>query len=154
MELIPGIRIAVRALIVENQAVLVQRKAYEDGRERHCLPGGAPELGETVTEGLIRECQEEIGCKVEVVNLAYVADYFKPRETDPPTHRQQVEMLFHCRLPKGYTPQNGPHPDKHQTDVLWLPVSELSQKSFTPSGLRSVIGQNIPDQPVYLGLIE
>ncbi len=161
-ELIPGIRVAVRALIERDGHVLVQHKVYDNGSERYTLPGGAPDLGETLEQGLRRECFEELGTTVEIDGLYHVADYFKPRDTDPPTKRQQVEIVFRCHVPQGYEAGNGPHPDKHQKDVLWINVSELSHKCFIPRGLSAVIGQSIPDEPeklvdsppVYLGLID
>lgn len=158
MQLAPDIRIAVRALIARDERVLVQRKVYEDGTERFALPGGAPNIGETLVQGLQRECGEEIGSTVEVLDLIHVADYFKLRDTVPPTHRQQVEFVFRCRVPQDYIAHNGPHPDKHQREVLWLETSQLCHKSFFPQGLRPIIAQRIPNDavswPVYLGLIE
>ena len=150
---VPGIRNAVRALIVRDQAVLVQHKVYADGSVRYTLPGGAPDEGETLEEGLRRECLEEIGTDIEILNLAFVADFWKPRETDPVTHRQQVEFLFCCRLPAEYVPRNGLHPDKHQVDVLWLPFDDNRHKNFFPQGFSPVLDGSITDSPVYLGRV-
>jgi len=156
----PGIRIAVRAVIVREQAVLVQHKMDPNGQERFTLPGGAPHGGETLVEALVRECEEEIGCTVSVADLIHVGDYFKPRSTQPPTTRQQVEILWRCHAPPGYEPRNGPRPDKHQRGVRWLSLSGLRHKCFIPKGLSHVLSQSIPndpacpEQPVYLGLIE
>jgi len=157
-ELIPGVRNAVRALIVRDDRVLVQHKVYEDDSERFTLPGGAPDLGETLVQGLQRECREEIGTEVTVLDLVHVADYFKARDTRPPTRRQQVEFVFRCEVPARYAPASGPHPDKHQRDVLWLPVAELELAPFSPRGLSALIdvhgaGHPAPG-PVYLGLID
>lgn len=151
--LIPVIRNAVRAFIVRDDAVLVQHKVYDDGSERYVLPGGAPHPGETLEQGLQRECMEEIGSEVEVAELLYLADFFKPRETEPPTVRQQVEFIFRCHINETYVAQNGEHPDKHQKDVVWVNRSEINNKPFFPTGLGEIISENIPDKPVYLGLI-
>ena len=97
--LIPGIRNAVRAVIVRGDSLLVQQKLYEDGSGRLTLPGGAPDLGETLEAALRRECAEELGAQIRVFELLHVADYFKPRDSDPPTRRQQVEFLFRCEVP-------------------------------------------------------
>ncbi|RED45800.1 NUDIX domain-containing protein [Aestuariispira insulae] len=152
--LVPGVRNAVRAVILEGGRLLVQHKFYADGRERFVLPGGAPEGGETLEQGLKRECREEIGADITVLRLLHVADFLKPRETDPVTYRQQVEFLFLCQLPEGYVAGNGPHPDKHQQAVLWLPVAELCHKNFFPGGLSRLLSKPIQAEPVYLGLIE
>ena len=151
---ISKMRNVVRALIVRNGAVLVQHKSYEDGSGLYTMPGGAPELGETLIEGLQRECLEEIGSEVEVLELIHVADLFKPRDTDPPSLRQQVEFLFRCRVPGDYVPHNGHHPDKHQDDVLWLMISELPRNEFFPQGFSGLTAGNPTDNPVYLGMIE
>lgn len=159
-ELVPGIRNAVRAVIIRDGALLVQHKTYQQGWVRYALPGGAPDLGETLAEGLRRECQEEIGTSVEIGELMYVADYYKPRETMPPTKRQQVEFLFRCHVSKDYVAQNGPHPDKHQIDVIWLPLAEVNQSPLYPPGLKDILLMELQSPPkrralpVYLGLIK
>lgn len=149
----PNIRIAVRALITRDQSVLVQHKVYEDGTERYVLPGGAPEVGETLEQGLIRECREEIGTDVQVRKLLHIAELFKPRSLDPTTTRHQLEMIFSCNVSKAYTPGNGLRPDKHQVDVVWLEKSAIGV-NFWPRGLTSIVEQkdSFKDQ-VYLGLI-
>ena len=160
VELIPGIRNAVRAVVIRDGALLVQHKTYEQGWVRYALPGGAPDLGETLAEGLQRECQEEIGTSVEIGELMHVADYHKPRDTTPPTLRQQVEFLFRCHVPDNYVAQNGPHPDKHQINVIWLPLAEINQSPLFPPGLKDILlmePQSSPNNralPVYLGLIK
>jgi len=150
---VPGIRNAVRALIVENGAVLVQSKAYPGGGVRYTLPGGAPDQGETLEQGLRRECLEEIGASVEILRLAHVADFWNPRETEPVTHRQQVEFLFRCRLPSGYVPQNGPRPDKHQVDVIWLPPGDPRRENFFPRGFGAVLDGSVTNSPIYMGRV-
>ncbi len=154
VELLPQIRNAVRALILKNDAILAQHKVYEDGSERYVLPGGAPKTGETLLQGLQRECHEEIGCEIEVEDLVYIADFFKPRETVPPTKRQQVEFIFRCHVSETYTPQNGAYPDKHQKDVVWLKISEIENKPFFPRAMSKIISEYSQTSPVYLGLID
>ena len=153
-ELIPGIRNTVRALILKNGSVLLQHKVYEDGSERYVLPGGAAEAGETLIESLQRECHEEIGCKVDVGELLYIADFFKPRKTVPPTRRHQVEFIFRCHVSETYVPQNGHRPDKHQKDVIWMNVAEVKHQPFFPGDMGVIIADNKQSPPCYLGVIE
>mgnify|MGYP001826342888 CR=1 FL=1 len=137
--LIPGIRNAVRAVITRDGAVLLQRKIDDSGSERYALPGGAQEQGECLTEALQRECEEEIGTRVEVIDLLYVGDYFKPRQTSPPTTRQLVEFLFNCAVEYDYQAGNGPRPDKHQVDVVWVPVDQLSEINLVPADYAQLL---------------
>ena len=137
--LIPGIRNAVRAVINRDGAVLLQRKIDDAGNERFALPGGAQEQGECLTDALQRECEEEIGTRVEVIDLLHVGDYFKPRQTTPPTTRQLVEFLFRCSVANDYQAANGPRPDKHQVDVVWVPVDQLSKINLVPADYRQLL---------------
>ena len=150
--LIPGIRNAVRAVITRDDAVLLQRKIDDSGTERYALPGGAQEQGERLTEALQRECEEEIGTRVEVMDLLYVGDYFKARATDPPSTRQLLEFLFACSVAGDYRPRNGPRPDKHQVEVLWIPVSRLATINLVPSAYATLLASR-HQRRVYLGRI-
>ena len=148
--LIPGIRNAVRAVITRNDAVLLQLKVDDTGSQHYALPGGAQEQGECLTDALQRECEEEIGARVEIIDLLFVGDYFKLRKTTPPTTRQLLEFLFACNVAPDYEPRNGPRPDKHQVDVLWVPVDELSQLNLVPADYADLLlGQQQPR--VYVG---
>lgn len=148
--LLPGIRNAVRAVITRNDAVLLQRKVDDNGCERYALPGGAQEHGESLLDALQRECEEEIGTRVEVVDLLLVGDYFKHRETVPPTTRQLVEFLFSCTVDADYEACNGPRPDKHQVDVLWIPFAQLADINLVPADYAALLMQQEQER-IYTG---
>ena len=152
-ETLERIRITPRAVIVNENEILLQHKVYEDGSERYVLPGGAIEPGETIEQALIRECQEEIGTIIMVEKLLHVADFFREKKTTPPTRRQQVELLFQCRVPENYLAQNGPAPDKHQVAVEWVALSHLEERLYPPAIVDKLLNLTI-NSPVYLGLIE
>lgn len=153
--LYPVIRNAVRALVVREERMLLLRKeGYPDG-ERYALPGGAQDLGETLEQALQRECQEEIGTQVQIGPLVHVADYFKQRDTDPPSTRHLVEFLFHCRVPDDYTPRNGHHPDKHQVEVTWVETAQLDRLPLFPRSIVPyLVNLQDPERAIYLGLID
>ena len=150
--LIPGIRNAVRAVITQDDAVLLQRKIDDNGTERFALPGGAQEHGERLGEALQRECEEEIGTRIEVIDLLFVGDYFKLRQTSPPTTRQLLEFLFACSVAPGYQPRNGPHPDKHQVDVQWVPIGQLAEINLVPVDYVELLRKQKSSR-VYLGQV-
>jgi 8-oxo-dGTP pyrophosphatase MutT (NUDIX family) len=152
--LIPTIRNAARALIVSNQKILLLKKDGGGLSERYALPGGGQEAGETLVQALNRECMEEIGTHVDIHDLVHVADFFKLRDTEPPTTRHLVEFLFKCTVPDTYSPQSGLHPDKHQVDVVWASVEELQRIPLFPQSLAGyIVGKNSASSPVYLGTL-
>ena len=156
MEFIPGIRNAVRAVIWRDGQLLLQRKAgYADGGDRFALPGGSQDIGETLEQALLRECMEELGTPVEINGLLHVADFYKIRETTPPTRRHQVEFLFSCEVPGDYVAANGPHPDKHQVDVVWIALEQLATLPLYPAALKAHVRvQHEITSPAYLGVLK
>jgi len=150
-DLIPGIRNAVRAVIFRNRSVLLQHKRDDTGRDYFTLPGGAQEPGECLADALLRECEEEIGARVKINDLVCVGDFFKQRKTSPPTTRQLLEFLFACDIDQAYEPRNGQHPDKHQVEIVWMPLDRLDEIELVPSDYAEVLRQNTGR--VYLGSI-
>jgi ADP-ribose pyrophosphatase YjhB (NUDIX family) len=151
-ELIPDIRPTVRAVIVQRQHILLLRKDYGEPGERFALPGGGQEPGETLHETLQRECQEEIATRVEIGPMLHAADFFKLRDTEPPTRRHLLELLFRCQVPADYIPRNGYHPDKHQVDVIWAELSQVPDMPLFPPYLVECIARlDEPQRPFYLG---
>ena len=152
--ILPDIRNAVRALILNGNKVLLLKKEDEKG-SRYALPGGGQETGETLEQTLLRECAEELGCEVAVKDLLQVVDYFRDRAAEPATVRHLVEFLLVCEMPAEYIPQNGPRPDKYQVDVVWADIEELRHFPVFPKSLVAHINANgASNQRVYLGKVE
>ncbi|MEN8204936.1 MAG: NUDIX domain-containing protein [Pseudomonadota bacterium] len=153
--IVAPIRNAARALIrQDNNILLLRKEGYEDG-ERFALPGGGQDLGETLEQALHRECLEEIGTRVEIHDLVHVADCFKPRDTLPRSTRHLTEFLFACTVPGDYVPGNGHHPDKHQVEVVWVRLEELADMPLYPRALAPyLVTSRESDGTVYLGTID
>ena len=157
--LIPPIRNAPRAVILRQGNILLLRKEGGGRETRYALPGGAQDPGETLTDALQRECREEIGSEVRILGLLRVADFFKLRNTDPPSTRHLIEFLFRCEIADDYVPHSGHHPDNHQVAVEWLPLADLQQRAVFPPGMAAILqgfelaNQEQADQPTYLGTL-
>jgi len=153
--MVSPIRNAARALIRRDNNILLLRKDGYEGGERFALPGGGQDLGETLEQALNRECMEEIGTRVEIRDLVYVADTFKPRDTLPRSTRHLVEFLFACTVPDGYIPVNGHHPDKHQVEVVWARLDALADMPLYPRSLAPYLADSSESAgTVYLGTID
>lgn len=149
-DFLPNVRNAVRAVVLRGNKVLLLKKQY-GSQVRYALPGGGQETGEALEASLQRECQEEIGCEVEINGLAYVADFFKDRDSEPPTKRHLVEFFFLCKVPSDYQPHNGCKPDKHQVDVEWVNVEELKKLASFPNNIQLPFA--LPITGTYQGLL-
>jgi len=150
----PTIRNAVRALIIRDDKVLLLRKGGDERGERYAFPGGAQDPGETLEQALHRECLEEIDTETKILDLIYVADYYRRRPGSPPTVRHQIEFLFSCSVPDSYVPRNGSHPDGHQLEVIWAGLDVLGDIQLLPKSIASRVAKpDKTDDRVYLGLI-
>lgn len=149
--LLPEIRNAVRALIIDDGAVLMLEKWDQSRGQRFALPGGAQDAGEPLLDALQRECLEEIGTQVEVAGLRFCCDYFKQRNSVPPSQRHVVEFVFACAVPDGYRAASGSRPDKHQVGVRWLAVEALPGLQLTPDYLLDLWPLGETAGPAYAG---
>jgi len=66
--------VAVGAIIVDAGRILLVRRGAQPLKGEWSLPGGALEIGETLSAGLIREVREETGLAVEPVELIELLD--------------------------------------------------------------------------------
>jgi mutator protein MutT len=66
--------VGVGAVIVDEGRVLLARRGNEPMKGHWTLPGGLLELGETLSDGVMREVREETGLTVEVLQLIELLD--------------------------------------------------------------------------------
>lgn len=148
------VRTAAKALIIEDGKLLVTVNRDRVG-DFYLLPGGGQEHGETLAEAMRRECLEEIGCEVEVGDIAMVRDYrgayheFSDHPQEVSVH--QVEIMFACRLAPGAEPCNGPGADRWQTGIAWLPLDRLHEHRIYPKTFARILRNGLDGLPVYLG---
>jgi len=148
-----NIRNSIKGLIVRDQKILFTKNINEEGVEFYILPGGGQNPGETMTEALVRECLEEISCRVQVENLVFVRDYIGENHEffieDAGIH--QVEYMFSCSICEGETPQHGGHPDDPwQIGIEWISIDELDKYPIYPQILKKCLPSRNGYQ-VYLG---
>ena len=64
-------RLSSHAVITNSQGQVLLLKA-DYGQKSWGLPGGALDKGETIHQALLRECQEELNCDVDIAYLSGV----------------------------------------------------------------------------------
>ena len=131
------IRTAARALII-LQGKLLAIKMRDHSGIFYILPGGGQHHGETLVQGLQRECLEEIGTDVEVGELLYVREYIGKNHQFSKDHRSfhQLESVFRCSLPNPNGIGPGTEHDKKQIGVEWVPLDELHEHRLLPEVIK------------------
>lgn len=125
------IRVGARALIIENESVLLAEFDDETGLHYN-LPGGGVEPGESILEALQREVQEEASVHVDVGPLIFVVEYEPNKNSlwDGSVHK--LYLIFDCKLSGNARPQLPLMPDPDQTAVKWIRLSELNSVELLP----------------------
>ncbi|KOR87645.1 NUDIX domain-containing protein [Paenibacillus solani] len=147
------IRNSAKAIIVRDHQVLLTKNVDHLG-DFYLFPGGGQEKGETLVQALVRECQEEIGREVEVLDLRHVREYIGANhefaEWDSDIH--QVEFYFECRLVGESDLFQGHNPDEYQVGVEWVDLSALDQIRLYPHSLaKPLMDQAVLPAVCYVG---
>ncbi len=124
--------VAVGAVIIAPEGVLLVRRGQPPLMGEWSLPGGAVETGETVAAALLREVREETGLNVHVGPLLGVFDRIH--------HDDQGRVEYHYVLidflctAVGGTLRAG----SDTADALWALPSELSDYGLSESAIAVV----------------
>lgn len=130
----------VRAIIIEDGKVLLMHR-IKNGQEYWVFPGGGvEETDNSIEDGLKRECLEELGIEVKVENL------FMKKVFLPPDSVGHIQYFYNCKILRGKVGTGtGPefrdrNIEKYGTyEVVWIPISELKDKTVYPFEVRDKI---------------
>lgn len=128
-------RLAARALILLDNALLLVN-AFPDGRsDLWCAPGGGVESGASLHDNLMREVHEETGLRIAVGAPALVNEFH-----DPASGFHQVEIFFHCTITAGDLTRDWRDPAKVVTERRFFSQTDLQSRRirFKPDSLASV----------------
>jgi 8-oxo-dGTP diphosphatase len=89
-------RLAVRALILHQDRLLLVNAYPGSHLGLWCAPGGGCEAGQSLPQNLVREVHEETGLVITVGLPALVNEFH-----DPETGFHQIELFFRCTLAAG-----------------------------------------------------
>ena len=124
--------LAVSAAIVRARQVLVVRRARAPANGLFSLPGGVVEIGETLSEAIIREVREETSLAIEPIGLAGFREAIT-RDTDDRIERHFVILPFAARWLAGEVTLN-----EELSEARWLYPAELTGLPTTP-GLAEIV---------------
>jgi ADP-ribose pyrophosphatase YjhB (NUDIX family) len=117
--------VAVGAVILDGDRILLIRRDREPARGRWSFPGGAVELGESLEEAVMREALEETGLRVSVGEVATVIDRVE-RNEDGRVRYHYVIVDFFARAVGGTL-----RPASDVSDARWVGLEELDRLELT-----------------------
>lgn len=123
-------RLSVRALILDEDRLLLVN-AYPHGvSDLWCAPGGGVEPGQSLPDNLIREVQEETGLGIAVGDPCLVNEFH-----DPLNGFHQVDVYFRCTILSGRLDTAWRDPEGIVTERRFFSRNELAAIRFKPDSL-------------------
>jgi len=122
--IVPSVNVAVT-----NQAdeILLIRRSDNDN---WALPGGAVDLGESLTQAAVRETREESGVECEITGVSGI--YTDPGHvmlyTSNGEVRQEFSIVLTARASGGQ-----PTASSETSEVRWVPRAEVARYQMDPS---------------------
>jgi ADP-ribose pyrophosphatase len=112
-------QVAVGAVVLRGNEVLLVLRSHPPGKGLWAIPGGAVELGETLQEAAEREVKEETGITIRAKSPCYTFDVI---ERD-----RQNGILFHyviVDLSADYI-HGEPRAGDDASEARWIPLDHL-----------------------------
>lgn len=133
--------------IIENEKILTMHYQY-GGHDVYNLPGGNLEFGESLTNALARELEEELGIKAGIGELMMVGEVHFPEP-----QKQTIHFIFEGHITEGTPTLNPEHTSA--LAIRWLSIEELAAINLYPNiteSLKEYLGGVLKDK--YIGKLD
>ena len=118
--------LGVGAVIIDDNRVLLVRRANPPLQGEWSIPGGLVETGETTRDAIVREVLEETALHVEVAVLMEVFERIL-RDNQSRVQYHYVLLDYQCRVLSGEA-----HAGSDVSAVRWATLDELELLSVAP----------------------
>lgn len=135
--------IRVTGILIEDGKLLIVKQKLSESRT-WSLPGGRLERGETVAQGLVRECREETGLDVQVDRLLYLCDVGSSSNTI-----LHITFLV-SRIGGALVLPTNEFDENPILDVKFVKLEELLDYGFSDAFMQ-LAKQGFPMQGNYMG---
>lgn len=126
----PFPRLAVRAVLIHRDRLLLVNAFPGQQSDLWCLPGGGVQRHASLHDNLIREVFEETGLTVTVGDPVLVNEFH-----DPDAAFHQVEIFFRCALAQGETRADWRDPEGVVNRHLWATRDRIATLRVKPDSL-------------------
>ena len=151
-----NVRSTVKALILHEGRVLLNRCRDANNGEYYSLPGGGQEQYETMAEAIHRECLEETGYSVEPVRFSALMEEICLDPYIQEHYQQYAHKMLHiflCRL--ATTERVEPtETDESQIAIEWVCVEDVRNINLLPIQVHAAFSRLITEEtPMFLGSV-
>ena len=112
-------RVAVGAVVIKDDAILLVKRGMPPGKDLWAIPGGGLQLGETLERAAEREIMEETGVIIRARNPIYTFDFIERDDEDRIRfHYVIIDILADYIA-------GTPHGADDAADARWFTVKDL-----------------------------
>lgn len=129
----PGLRLAVRALLLHEGRLLLVNAWPGRQSDLWCAPGGGVEQGSSLPDNLMREVHEETGLRIAVGAPCLVNEFH-----DPASGFHQVDVYFRASLKGGALSAQWSDPAGIVNRRRFVTREQLQRLRFKPDSLPEV----------------
>ena len=127
------IRLSTRAVILQDNRLLLVNAFPGHDSDLWCAPGGGAELGQSLPDNLAREVHEETGLTIAVGAPCLINEFHNP---DDGFH--QVELFFRCTITAGTLADSWQDPEDVVHSRRFFSQTELATIRLKPDSLPHV----------------
>lgn len=150
-----AIRCASKAIILENDAVLLNRCKRADGTVYYDLPGGGQKVYESLEQAVIREVKEETGYDVKVDKFVALVEEIYTNESLRKKYPEYTHRILHIFKVDiiGNKKDTPVETDFQMEASVWMPLSNIEDIGETcPSCLKKIlVNLRENNNPMYMG---
>ena len=149
-----NVRSTVKAIVLHDDSVLLNRCRDVNNGEYYSLPGGGQEQYETLAEAIHRECLEETGYSVEPIRFCALMEEICLDPFIRELYAQYAHKMLHIFLCKldSLERVEPTETDDLQLASEWISVSDVAQINLLPRQVCEHFCELIQSEhPMYLG---
>ena len=151
-----SVRSTAKAIIIDNDKVLLNKCYDKYNGDYYSLPGGGQNKYENIYEAVERECLEETGYSITNIKFKGICEEICDNEDTRTNYRQYAHKLYHiftCNISSdNFIPPSDK--DDMQLSCEWINISNLDNIRLLPVMLQSNIRNLInSDTPIDMGSI-
>ncbi len=151
-----GVRSTAKAIIVDNNKILLNKCYDINNGDYYSLPGGGQNKYENIYDSVIRECLEETGYNVTNINFKGLCEEICDNEDTRTNYRQYAHKLYHiftCN-PISHFITTPTETDDMQISCEWVDIENINNIRILPTMLQDKLLELITnDKAIDMGSI-
>src|SRR5687768_7859706 len=127
--------VRVYGILINEQKQVLVTDEFHHGQRMTKFPGGGLDFGEGIIDCLKRECMEEFGHEVEVIEHFYTTDFFQLSAFN---EKQQVISIYYFismkelhSIPVTQTPFEFDQEQEGAQIFRWIDLASITENDFT-----------------------